>query len=231
MRSSPCPNPKIRRPKHRHRSNSTKGPPCEDQPLLPLRRAHHRHRRRRPGREGQRAPGRQPSRPRVHPRPDPHDRLLTSRSAHDHSPPPVSPGRAVGCPGPAAIPFRSPGYPAATSQAPGIGQKERGMATPDRTTSADRTAAPAPAIRLPGIVLGIGLGGFVDGILLHQLLQWHHMLTSTGTDNIGLDPYPADTVHGLEINTLWDGLFHTFTWLAVLFGLWLLYSRVVVARG
>ncbi|HLS79007.1 MAG TPA: DUF2243 domain-containing protein [Nocardia sp.] len=105
------------------------------------------------------------------------------------------------------------------------------MATPDRTTSADRTAAPAPAIRLPGIVLGIGLGGFVDGILLHQLLQWHHMLTSTGTDNIGLDPYPADTVHGLEINTLWDGLFHTFTWLAVLFGLWLLYSRVVEARG
>jgi uncharacterized membrane protein len=23
-----------------------------------------------------------------------------------------------------------------------------------------------------GLVLGIGLGGFVDGILLHQLLQW-----------------------------------------------------------
>ncbi|MBG0831846.1 DUF2243 domain-containing protein [Planomonospora sp. ID67723] len=88
-----------------------------------------------------------------------------------------------------------------------------------------------PGIALPGIVLGIGLGGFVDGILLHQILQWHHMLTSTGTDNIGLAPYPATTVHGLQINTLWDGLFHTFTWLAVLTGLALLYSRVTHARG
>jgi uncharacterized membrane protein len=30
----------------------------------------------------------------------------------------------------------------------------------------------------PGVWLGIGLGGFVDGIVLHQILQWHHMLTS-----------------------------------------------------
>lgn len=88
-----------------------------------------------------------------------------------------------------------------------------------------------PGIGLPGTVLGIGLGGFVDGILLHQILQWHHMLTSTDTDNIGVDHYPDDTVHGLEINTLWDGLFHTFTWLAVLIGTGLLYSRVTHSRG
>ncbi len=86
------------------------------------------------------------------------------------------------------------------------------------------------SLALPGVVLGVGLGGFVDGILLHQILQWHHMLTSTDTDRIGIDHYPADTVHGLEINTLWDGLFHTFTWLAVLIGLALLYSRVTHAR-
>jgi hypothetical protein len=53
-----------------------------------------------------------------------------------------------------------------------------------------------------GLVLGIGLGGFVDGIVLHQILQWHHMLTSTNTDNIGLPDYPATTVRGLEVNTL-----------------------------
>lgn len=88
-----------------------------------------------------------------------------------------------------------------------------------------------PEIRLPGIVLGIGLGGFVDGIGLHQLLQWHHMLSSTGSDNIGLRAYPVDTVSGLQMNTVWDGLFHTFTWLSVLIGLYLLYSRVVAARG
>ena len=28
----------------------------------------------------------------------------------------------------------------------------------------------------PGVVLGIGLGGFVDGIVLHQILRWHHMV-------------------------------------------------------
>ena len=65
--------------------------------------------------------------------------------------------------------------------------------------------------RAPGILLGIGLGGFVDGIVLHQLLQWHHMLTSTGD-------HPRTTVAGLEANTLADGLFHAATWLAVAVG-------------
>jgi uncharacterized membrane protein len=75
------------------------------------------------------------------------------------------------------------------------------------------------ALAVPGIVLGLGLGGFVDGILLHQILQWHHLLTSTGD-------HPATTVAGLETNTLWDGLFHAFTWLAALTGLFLLWSAM-----
>jgi uncharacterized membrane protein len=86
-------------------------------------------------------------------------------------------------------------------------------------------------IALPGIILGVGLGGFVDGILVHQILQWHHMLTSADTANIDVGSYPATTVHGLQMNTLWDGLFHTVTWLAVLIGLGLLYSRVTSSRG
>jgi uncharacterized membrane protein len=57
--------------------------------------------------------------------------------------------------------------------------------------------------------MGIGLGGFIDGILLHQVFQWHHMLTSTGD-------YPSTTIAGLEANTLADGLFHLATWLIVL---------------
>jgi uncharacterized membrane protein len=96
-------------------------------------------------------------------------------------------------------------------------------------STADGTRA--RSIRTPGIILGVGLGGFVDGILLHQLLQWHHLLTSTDTDNIGVDYYPPDTVPGLRMNTLWDGIFHTFTWLAVLIGLGLLYARVTSSRG
>jgi uncharacterized membrane protein len=70
----------------------------------------------------------------------------------------------------------------------------------------------------PGILLGIGLGGFVDGILLHQILQWHHMLTSAG--------YPADSLSNLTVNTLADGLFHAATWIATGLGLWLLHRAV-----
>lgn len=86
-------------------------------------------------------------------------------------------------------------------------------------------------IALPGIVLGVGLGGFVDGILLHQVLQWHHMLSSTDSDNIGVRYYSPHTVTGLQMNTMWDGFFHVFTWLSVLLGLGLLYSRVTHSRG
>lgn len=84
--------------------------------------------------------------------------------------------------------------------------------------------------RLPGMLLGVGLGGFVDGILLHQLLQWHHLLSSTNTDNIGVAYYDPKTVSGLEMNTVWDGVFHTVCWLAVLLGLAVLYSRVTGNR-
>lgn len=50
-----------------------------------------------------------------------------------------------------------------------------------------------------GVFLGMGFAGFFDGIVLHQLLQWHHMLTSIR---------PATSTAGLEVNTFWDGLFH-----------------------
>ena len=65
----------------------------------------------------------------------------------------------------------------------------------------------------------MGFGGFLDGILLHQILQWHHMLTST-------DDHPATTVAGLEDNTLADGLFHSLTFVAALTGLWLLWGAL-----
>jgi len=72
--------------------------------------------------------------------------------------------------------------------------------------------------RAPGILLGLGLGGFIDGIVLHQILQWHHMLTSEGS-------YPKTTVAGLETNTLWDGIFHAATWVAVAVGIYVLWRR------
>lgn len=88
----------------------------------------------------------------------------------------------------------------------------------------------ADSLRLPGIILGVGLGGFVDGILLHQLLQWHHMLTSTNHDRIGVRYYNPHTVSGLQMNTVWDGVFHAVCWIAVLVGLAILYGRVTDNR-
>ena len=77
--------------------------------------------------------------------------------------------------------------------------------------------------RAPGLLLGIGLGGFVDGIVLHQLLQWHHLLTGT-------DEYPMTTVAGLEANTLADGFFHVATWICVAVGSGLLYRAWQAGR-
>jgi uncharacterized membrane protein len=65
-----------------------------------------------------------------------------------------------------------------------------------------------PAIRA-GVLLGVGLGGFVDGIVLHQVLQWHHMVS---------DDVSARTLAGLEDNTLADGVFHAVTWTVTLIG-------------
>ncbi|WP_328464732.1 DUF2243 domain-containing protein [Actinoplanes sp. NBC_00393] len=72
-------------------------------------------------------------------------------------------------------------------------------------------------LRTPGLLLGIGLGGFIDGIVLHQILQWHHLVSSWRS---------PDTLDGLRMNTLWDGLFHVVAWLFVLAGIGTLYSRV-----
>ena len=67
-----------------------------------------------------------------------------------------------------------------------------------------------------GILFGLGLGGFFDGIVLHQVMQWHHMLSSW---------YPITSVANLELNTLWDGIFHSATYVFVILGLFILWRR------
>jgi uncharacterized membrane protein len=80
------------------------------------------------------------------------------------------------------------------------------MATSHRA-AAPRTAQPPS--KLSGLLYGLGLGGFVDGIVLHQLLQWHHMVSH-------VDDYPPTTLAGLEVNTMADGFFHLASWFLVL---------------
>ena len=65
------------------------------------------------------------------------------------------------------------------------------------------------------MLLGIGLGGFFDGIVLHQVLQWHHLVST---------PAPPDTLARLELNTFFDGLFHLATWIVTVVGVLVLAS-------
>ena len=52
---------------------------------------------------------------------------------------------------------------------------------------------------LPGVLFGLGFGGFVDGIVLHEILQWHHMISGAQS---------SETLAGLELNVVADGVFH-----------------------
>jgi uncharacterized membrane protein len=91
-----------------------------------------------------------------------------------------------------------------------------------RPAASARPRRPLRRITGPGIVLGLALGGFVDGIVLHQVLQWHHMRTGDGA----LGERSMKTVGGLEANTLADGLFHVGTWVLLLAGLFWLWQVV-----
>ena len=66
-----------------------------------------------------------------------------------------------------------------------------------------------------GVFMGIGLGGFFDGILFHQLMQVHNMLSAK---------FPKTSIANMEINMFWDGLFHTLTYTMTLVGLGLLWK-------
>ncbi len=73
--------------------------------------------------------------------------------------------------------------------------------------SHDRRAVIASA------VIGVGLSGFFDGILLHQVLQWHHLLSLV----------PGDNIQKIETQILADGLFHVLMYIVTAIGLYLLW--------
>ena len=57
-----------------------------------------------------------------------------------------------------------------------------------------------------GLLLGLGVAGFVDETVFHQLLHWHHFYDKS-TPNAGL---------------VSDGLFHAVSWFATVASLFLL---------
>lgn len=87
-----------------------------------------------------------------------------------------------------------------------------------------KTLNPVP-LSMASVVLGIGMGGFIDGIWFHQIFQWHEMLSNKVT---------IDTLLGKSVNMFWDGVFHFFCWIVVLIGIilmWKVLSRRDVNRS
>lgn len=69
----------------------------------------------------------------------------------------------------------------------------------DRPSSPASSAGPTRRRGLLGAgVFGFGFSGLVDVLVLHHVLQWHHLVSGI---------YPMDTVAGLRTNLLADGLF------------------------
>ena len=66
-------------------------------------------------------------------------------------------------------------------------------------------------------MLGVGLGGFIDGIVLHQIVQLHSMLSAK---------VPLDSMHNMRTNMTADGLFHAAVWLATVIGLAMLWNAL-----
>lgn len=64
------------------------------------------------------------------------------------------------------------------------------------------------------MVLGVGVGGFADGIVLHQIAQWH---------NMGSAVLPPITMDAMSRNMVWDGLFHLAMWIVTLTGIFMLW--------
>lgn len=65
-----------------------------------------------------------------------------------------------------------------------------------------------------GLALGMGMGGFVDGILFHQILQFHNMLSGR---------IPNTDYVGAKVNMVWDGFFHAGVWMLTAIGIALLW--------
>jgi len=58
------------------------------------------------------------------------------------------------------------------------------------------------------------MAALADGIALHQILQWHNMLSGWR---------PPDTLVDAKVNRTWDGIFHAGVWALTLAGLAMLW--------
>jgi uncharacterized membrane protein len=83
--------------------------------------------------------------------------------------------------------------------------------------NSDRQHLTPVPLTTSAMVLGIGLGGFIDGIVLHQILQWHEMISNK---------MPPTTLVAKSVNMFWDGIFHAFSLIVVVIGIILLWKML-----
>jgi uncharacterized membrane protein len=83
---------------------------------------------------------------------------------------------------------------------------------PGRSTADVRTSG--RAVVAGGVCFGFGLGGLVDGIVLHQVLGWHNLVSTR---------VPPEDLAALERNLFWDGVFHLATTAVLVVGALLLW--------
>jgi uncharacterized membrane protein len=78
-------------------------------------------------------------------------------------------------------------------------------------------------LSVAGILLGMGLGGFFDGIVLHQILQWHHLVCVT-------EHCQPTSIEQLKQQNRQDGFFHLAVWFLTIAGCYRLF-RTATAPG
>jgi uncharacterized membrane protein len=79
------------------------------------------------------------------------------------------------------------------------------MATTDRSGRALEQRGLTGRSITSGVLIGIGVAGFIDETVFHQLLHWHHFYDES-TPTVGL---------------VSDGFFHAGSWLCIVIGLFL----------
>jgi uncharacterized membrane protein len=102
---------------------------------------------------------------------------------------------------------------AAVLALPAAGTDDEGSPMPDGTDRSPDPGTFTGRFAWAGRLLGFGFGGLFDGILLHQVLQWHHLLSAL----------EGAAFRDLRVQVLADGLFHLVMYAVSGVGLWLLW--------
>jgi uncharacterized membrane protein len=81
------------------------------------------------------------------------------------------------------------------------------------TESTNETVRPRAArsalVTHAGLLLGAGIGALLDGVVLHQILQWHNLMSNR---------VPPMDMESMKYNVLCDGIFHAAALLVTVLG-------------